>query len=255
MQAETQYFIDNNEHLKNHIGFLCIYGSNAHGTAIEGSDLDIRGFATPSTKDILLCEDFEQVQTPFPDDVVIYSSNKFIRLLSNSNPNVIEWLGLKPEHYLQINDAGKLLLDNKKLFLSRDCIFTFGGYAKSQWRKLRGEEGGHSQRLNYLAHKGVARMSKHMMHLVRLELTLCDLLEKEEIITYRPERELLLDIRNGKFTGEDCKPIPAFYELVEEIEQRLDYAEKNSSLQAIPKYKEIRELRMEINLNILKEGV
>ena len=33
-------------------------------------------------------------------DTTIYSFNKIISLLKNTNPNIIEMLGLKPEHYL-----------------------------------------------------------------------------------------------------------------------------------------------------------
>ena len=45
-------------------------------------------------------------------------------------------LGSKPEHYIKLTDAGKFLLDNKKLFLSKLAIHTFGGYANAQLRRL-----------------------------------------------------------------------------------------------------------------------
>ena len=49
-------------------------------------------------------------------DTVIYSFNKLIPLLSNSNPNVIEMLGCNPEHYLHISDIGQELLNHKLQF-------------------------------------------------------------------------------------------------------------------------------------------
>ena len=45
-------------------------------------------------------------------------------------------LGLKPEHYLRISDASRIILDNKSLFLSKRAIHTFGSYAKSQLYRL-----------------------------------------------------------------------------------------------------------------------
>ena len=43
------------------------------------------------------------------------------------------------------------------------------------------------------------KLGKHMMHLIRLYMMCLDILEKEEIITYREnEHDLLMDIRNGK---------------------------------------------------------
>ena len=52
------------------------------------------------------------------------------------NPNTIELLGCKPEHYLYISPIGQDLLDNKNMFLSKKCVHSFGGYASSQLRRL-----------------------------------------------------------------------------------------------------------------------
>lgn len=59
-----------------------------------------------------------------------------ITLLSNCNPNTIEILGLKPEHYLYVSPVGQELLDNAHMFLSKKCVQSFGGYANSQLRRL-----------------------------------------------------------------------------------------------------------------------
>ena len=69
-------------------------------------------------------------------DTTIYGFNKIIKLLSNCNPNVIELLGLKLEHYLYISPIGYELLDNSHLFLSKKAAQAFGGYATSQLRRL-----------------------------------------------------------------------------------------------------------------------
>ena len=55
----------------------------------------------------------------------------------NCNPNVIEMLGGKPDNYAMVSRAGKTLLDNKKLFLSKKAIYSFGGYANDQLRRLQ----------------------------------------------------------------------------------------------------------------------
>lgn len=78
---------------------------------------------------------FEQV-VDTETDTVIYSFNKLINLLISCNPNTIEILGCKPEHYLYLNEEGKLLLENRKLFLSKRCINSFGGYAYQQLNRL-----------------------------------------------------------------------------------------------------------------------
>ena len=45
-------------------------------------------------------------------------------------------LGLKQDHYLYISPIGQELLDNKKLFLSKKAIHSFGGYADQQLYRL-----------------------------------------------------------------------------------------------------------------------
>lgn len=62
-------------------------------------------------------------------DTAIYGFNKLVRLLLECNPNTCELLGMRPEHYLYLSGIGKELLDNRKLFLSKRAIRSFGGYA------------------------------------------------------------------------------------------------------------------------------
>ena len=133
---EPQYdFLKDNEYLGNNIILLGLGGSYAYGTNVPTSDLDIRGVALNSKEEILLRKDFASV-VDVSTDTTIYSFNKIIEKLSECNPNTIELLGLKPEHYIYLTNIGKELLDNKELFLSKKAIKTFAGYANSQLYKL-----------------------------------------------------------------------------------------------------------------------
>ena len=104
-------FLKENENLNNNIILLTLGGSHAYGMDKEGSDLDIRGIALNSKKDVLLGIDFEQVVN-VDTDTTIYSFNKMIDLLTKSNPNTIECLGCLPEHYLYLSNIGKELIEN-----------------------------------------------------------------------------------------------------------------------------------------------
>lgn len=133
---QSEYdFLKENVHLGENIILLGLGGSHAYGLDKETSDLDVRGIALNSKSEILLGQDFEQV-VEMKTDTTVYSFNKMIQLLVSSNPNTIEMLGLKPEHYLYMNNIGKELLEHKKMFLSKICIHTFGGYAGAQLRRL-----------------------------------------------------------------------------------------------------------------------
>lgn len=325
-------FLRYNEHLGSNIILLGLGGSHAYGTETETSDLDIRGCALNSHEEILLGQDFEQV-TDIQTDTTVYSFKKLVGLLTNCNPNTIEILGLKPEHYLYLSDEGKALLENRKMFLSMKAVSSFSGYASAQFRRLdnksarlANQEIQEEHILNSIsyAQKSFAEMyfqypedaiklyiddavndeldkeifmdislkhyplrdyvgmwnrmsdivrdyekvgkrnqnaishnklGKHMMHLVRLYLMCIDILEKGEIITYREaEHELLMSIRNGDFLDENRQPTPDFFELIEQYQNRLEYAKRNSALPETPDFKRINEFVMNINDSIIRKG-
>ena len=128
-------FLRTNEHLGNKIILLGLGGSYAYGTNVETSDIDIRGCALNSKEELLGNLKFEQFVNE-ETDTTIYGFNKLVSLLSNCNPNTIEILGLKPEHYIYLSDIGHELIYNSEMFLSKKAVQSFGGYANSQLQKL-----------------------------------------------------------------------------------------------------------------------
>ena len=97
--TEEYDFLRTDKNLGSNIILLGLGGSHAYGMNTETSDLDVRGIATNSKRNILIGQDFEQV-VEVNTDTTIYSFDKIINLLCSCNPNTIEMLGLKPEHYL-----------------------------------------------------------------------------------------------------------------------------------------------------------
>lgn len=322
----SQYdFIRTNDSLKDNILFLTFGGSYAYGTNTVNSDIDIRGCTLNSKSDLIGMTNFEQfIDTK--TDTTIYSFNKLIRLLINCNPNTIELLGCKKEHYIISNPIGQQLLDNKDLFLSKKAVNSFGGYAIQQLRRLQNflardnytqqqkekhimgsiisammtfndrysyfEDG--SIKLNIeksdkedleteifmdinLKHyplrdykniwaemnnivkdysklnkrnrkKDNKHLNKHAMHLIRLYLMCLDILEKQQINTYRyNDLDLLMDIRNGKYQKEDGTYYQEFFDLLTDLENRIEYAKNNTGLKEFPNYKRIEEFVMSVN--------
>lgn len=135
LKSDEYSFLRHDKNLGKNIIILTLGGSHAYGTDNENSDLDVRGCALNSKSQILTNENFEQFVNE-NTDTTIYAFNKLISLLSNVNPNTIEMLGNKPEHYFYISPIGQELLDNSHLFLSKKAIYSFGGYANQQLRRL-----------------------------------------------------------------------------------------------------------------------
>lgn len=135
--AQPQYgFLKTDPHLGKHIILLGLAGSYAYGTNQENSDIDVRGVTLNRRSDLIGMTSYDQY-TDENTDTVIYAFNKIIRLLLECNPNTCELLGLNEEHYLYLSPIGRELLANRRLFLSRRAIQSFGGYADQQLRRLQ----------------------------------------------------------------------------------------------------------------------
>ena len=94
------------------------------------------------------------------------------------------------------------------------------------------------------------------MHLIRLFMMAIDILEKEEIITYRKdEHELLMKIRRGEFQKEDGTYRTEFYEILADYEKRLHEAAENTSLPDEPDYERVQEFVMSVNERVVRDEI
>jgi hypothetical protein len=133
---EKEYdFLRTNEHLGDNIILLGLGGSHAYGTNTETSDVDVRGIAINSKREILLHKDFEQI-VDSNTDTTVYSFEKIVKLLAEANPNTLEIIFQRPEDYAVLTEMGKELVRNRHMFLSKRVYYTFGGYARQQLRRL-----------------------------------------------------------------------------------------------------------------------
>lgn len=100
--------------------------------------------------------------------------------------------------------------------------------------------------------KDDAHLNKHAMHLVRLLLMCIELLETGLVRTKRVnDHDLLMDIRNGRYMGPDGNMTPAFYALVEQLDERRQTALELTKLPKKPDMKAIEKFVMEVNKKII----
>lgn len=209
LASEEYDFLRTNKNLGNNIVLLTTGGSHSYGLNKEGSDLDIRGIAVQRDCELLGLSSFEQFEER-KTDTVVYGLKKVLGLMLNCNPNVIEMLGTKEEHLFICNKYGKLIRDNRNMFLSKKAIQSFGGYASAQLRRLQ----------NALARDSYPQKEKevHILNSIRHQIsTMKDRYEyfsKENLKIYIDksnkedfETELFIDVKFKHYPLRDFKNI------------------------------------------------
>ena len=123
--------------------YRVVHGSRAYGTHMPHSDRDEKGICVlPDPEYYYGNKSFDQKDSGWQDGVdrCIFDIRKFVKLALTCNPNIIEMLYVEEEDILQINDLGRLLRDNRDIFLSRKAANTFVGYAQSQLHRMEGHK-------------------------------------------------------------------------------------------------------------------
>jgi len=119
--------------------FECTAGSRAYGTTNAASDEDIRGiFAQPAAAFLDLERPPDQVADE-RGNTVFYSLRRVVELLAQANPNILELLFMPGDCVRRTSVEMQSLIDQRQLFISRQCADTHAGYAMSQIKKARGQ--------------------------------------------------------------------------------------------------------------------
>src|SRR6185437_5298411 len=118
-----------------HLLLKCVSGSRAYNLALPTSDTDLKRIFVLPRKELYGLSSTPQVSNESNDEV-FFEVGRFIDLLSKNNPNILELLSTPPEHILYRHPLMDLIKPED--FLSRLCMDTFAGYAKTQIKKARG---------------------------------------------------------------------------------------------------------------------
>lgn len=118
-----------------HLLLKCISGSRAYNLALPTSDTDLKGIFVLPQKEFYGLNYTPQVSNETNDEV-FFEIGRFIDLLTKNNPNILELLSTPPEHVLYRHPLMDLIKPED--FLSKLCMDTFAGYAKTQIKKARG---------------------------------------------------------------------------------------------------------------------
>ncbi|HLD90690.1 MAG TPA: nucleotidyltransferase domain-containing protein [Patescibacteria group bacterium] len=227
-------------------------GSIAHGMYIPNTDpnsiddIDLMGvYMAPKEYYIGLGLErkHERAIECFKDkyDVVSYEFRKFVNLLLKSNPNVLGMLWLKSEHYLNKAPAGQLLIDNKKLFISKEAYNSFVGYAYGQLKHMES-----NIKLGYMGSKRKELVNKYgfdpknASHCIRLLRMGDEYLNSGELNIHREDFEELLEIKTGKWSLIQVKAE------AERLFKKIECSFKHSKLPVKPDYIKVEKLVMSV---------
>ena len=143
--------------LRKHTILLTVAGSRAYGMSQNDSDVDLKGVCIPPSeyRDGFL-HHFEQADkkdhmkqyydllTPIEQEKgaqgevegSVYEIRKFFNMAAQNNPNIMDVLFCRPEDVRLCGLSGSILRTRANDFLSTKCRWTFGGYAKSQLKRI-----------------------------------------------------------------------------------------------------------------------
>lgn len=219
-------------------------GSIAHGMYIPQDnpdsidDKDVMGvFIAPYTHYVGFQKKEHSSHIYKEWDVVCYEIRKMISLLLKGNPNVLSLLWLPDKHIIFENNSGRLLRENKHLFVSKAVYYSFNGYAYSQFKKMTKFklQGYMGEKRKELVGK-FCYDTKNASHLIRLLRMGIEFLVEGQLHVERADAEQLLAIKKGEWELEKVK---------EEAERLFKLAEEayvRSSLPAEPDKEGAEEL-------------
>ena len=118
--------------------YLVIRGSHAYGTNLPSSDTDYSGVFVQNLDSILGMSCVDQINDD-KNDIVIYELRRFLELLAKNNPTVLELLNTPEDCVIYKHPLFDKILENKDNLLTKICANSFGGYAKEQISKAKGQ--------------------------------------------------------------------------------------------------------------------
>jgi uncharacterized protein len=116
--------------------YKAIVGSQAYGTNTQNSDVDYKGVYAQSVEDLIGFNYKEQIEVS--KDECYYEVRRFLQLLQSANPTMLELLYMPDDCVIEKHPAFELIIENRDKFLTKKCLYSFGGYAIAQIKKAKG---------------------------------------------------------------------------------------------------------------------
>jgi uncharacterized protein len=187
---------------------LFVGGSELHGAKVHGTDdLDIYGVYIEPPEMVLGLESMphfvwstagnDRRNGPTDVDITLYSLKKWAGLACKGNPTAL--------HFLFAENAVRNVLwtdivSHRAVFLARTFVEPFVGFADDQLKRMTGSRGRGKKGQRPEIEEKYGYDVKAGMHILRLLYECKELLSEGTITMPRPERDLLIRVRTGKYS-------------------------------------------------------
>lgn len=245
----------------NNFCYIALTGSQSYGTNNPDSDFDIYGVYIPLKEDAFphlkgeivgfgrkqkpqdtyeFCKDGNKIFMDKKEyDAKCASIIKYFSLVLENNPNCVDILFVPENCILHCNKIGRIMRDNRKMFLHKGCFHKFRGYAMSQLKKMETKEP-EGKRKELRDKYGLD--VKFGMNVVRI-LYECEMILSEGDLDLQRHNEVLKFILKGEWSLEKIKSWAA------EKDKKL---EELYSTSTIPMYPDEEKIKV-ILLSCLEE--
>ncbi len=187
---------------------LFVGGSELHGAKVQGTDdLDIYGLYIEPPELVVGLDSMphfvwstagnERRNGPADVDITLYSLKKWAGLACKGNPTALHFLFTKSAVR---NEIWSEIVVHRHVFLSRLCVPQFLGFANAQLKRISGQLGRGKKGQRPELEEKYGYDVKAGMHAIRLLYECRELVTTGKITLPRPERDLLIRVRTGKYS-------------------------------------------------------
>jgi len=229
---------------------LFVGGSELHGAKVGSTDdLDIYGVFVEKPEEALGLQprphfiwstaSDDRRNGPEDVDITLYSLRRWAHLAAKGNATALHFL------FADATAVSATTWDeiqaSTAMFLGKHSAAQFLGFAENQRKRITGEagRGKKGRRPEYECIHGYD--SKAAMHCLRLYFECIELMQEGKISLPRPERDLLIQVRQGHYTLEQ------FDHMAEDLRHQAEQATLDSSLPSAIRQEPISQLIADVH--------
>lgn len=184
------------------IPYFLISGSHLYGTANENSDIDFRGVFFADFNNRVGFNYVDDID--FGEDGKLYEIKKFLKLLAQNNPNILEWAFAPRGNVFRLDpDFKDIVFADKQQYVNPALIqHRFIAYCMSEMSRLKKLNGKTGEKRRKIIEK-FGYNTKSASNVMRIACGGLDLCTHRHLKLPYENKELLSEIKNGKYTFEE----------------------------------------------------